>query len=175
MNKSIVSSLILAIAGGLSGCATLPKGASAVTPFQKERYLGKWFEVARFDFSFEKNLNQTSAEYVALENGKISVTNRGYDTVKNRWKEAHGSAKFRGSDTVAELKVSFFGPFYGAYNVIALDPDYKYALVAGSSTEYLWILSREKTIPDSIKTRYLDLAKSIGYDLSKLIWVKHDQ
>lgn len=175
MNKTILSMLVFAFAWIFTGCATLPKGASAVTPFQKEKYLGKWFEVARFDFSFEKNMNNTSAEYVALGNGKIGVTNRGYDTVKNRWKEANGTAKFRGSDTVAELKVSFFGPFYGAYNVIALDAEYKYALVAGSSTEYLWILSREKTIPDSIKTRYLDLAKSIGYDLSKLIWVKQDQ
>jgi apolipoprotein D and lipocalin family protein len=76
---------------------------------------------------------------------------------------------------VGELKVSFFGPFYGAYNIIALDPDYKYALITGSSTKYLWILSREKTIPDDVKQNYLAAAESLGYDTRKLIRVEHNQ
>jgi apolipoprotein D and lipocalin family protein len=72
------------------------------------------------------------------------------------------------------LKVSFFGPFYSGYNVIAIDSDYKYALVAGASLKYLWILSREKTIPNNIKENYLQKAERIGYNISDLVWVKHE-
>ena len=84
-------------------------------------------------------------------------------------------AKFRGNKNTAALKVSFFGPFYSGYNVIALDDDYKYALVAGKSLKYLWILSREKAIPENIKTAYLKIAQDIGYNTSKLIWVEHNK
>ena len=71
--------------------------------------------------------------------------------------------------------MSFFGPFYSGYNVIALDKDYKHALVAGKSLKYLWILSRKKSIPDSIKSKYLQIAQDVGYDTSKLIWVEHNK
>ncbi|MBN1647982.1 MAG: lipocalin family protein [Spirochaetales bacterium] len=158
----------------LGGCASIPKGASAVQDFEKEKYLGKWYEIARFDFVFEKNLNNTTAEYTVLANGLIGVTNRGYDYVKGRWKEARGKARFRGPETIAELGVSFFGPFYTGYNVIALDKEYRYALVAGRNTDYLWILSRTPTIPENIKVAYLELVRSIGYDTDRLIWVEHN-
>lgn len=165
--------MILALT--LFGCNTIPENASAVQPFYKSRYLGKWYEIARFDFRFERNLSNTTAEYTLNENGSIKVTNRGYNVLSKEWKQAVGKAKFVKSDTIAMLKVSFFGPFYGGYNVLALDPDYKYALVCGSSLDYLWILSREKNIPDNIKTDYLALAKKIGFDTDKLLWVQHDQ
>lgn len=158
-----------------SGCSSIPKGAAAVSNLNKAKYLGKWYEIARFDFSFEKNLNNTTAEYTIREDGYIGVLNKGYNHKKNKWKEARGRARFRGSGTIGELEVSFFGPFYGAYNIIALDPDYKYALIAGSSTKYLWILSREKTIPDEIKQNYLTAAEAAGYDTDRLIWVEHNQ
>lgn len=96
-------------------------------------------------------MNNTTAEYTLRNDGKIKVTNRGYDYEQKEWKEAIGKAKFVGVDTIAMLKVSFFGPFYSGYNVIAIDTEYKYALVCGASFDYLWILSREKTIPDAIK------------------------
>lgn len=155
-------------------CATLPKGVPVIEKFEKERYLGKWFEVARFDFTFERNLNNTTAEYTLREDGKIAVKNRGYNYVTKKWQEAKGKARFRGEETKAELEVSFFGPFYGAYNVIALDKDYKYALVAGSSLKYLWILSRTKAIPEEVKKGYLNIAEALGYDINKLIWVEQD-
>ena len=158
-----------------SGCATIPKGVSAVDSLDKARYLGKWYEIARFDFSFEKNLNNTTAEYTLRKDGYITVLNKGYNYKKNKWESAQGKARFKGADTVGELEVSFFGPFYGGYNIIALDPDYTYALIAGSSTKYLWILAREKTIPDAIKQSYLSIAESAGYDTEKLIWVEHNQ
>jgi len=157
------------------GCATMPKGATAVQNFEKEKYLGTWYEIARFDFRFERDLNNTSAEYSILENGNIGVVNKGYNFKKNEWKEARGQARFRGKDSVGELEVSFSGPFYSAYNILALDDEYRYALVAGKSTEYLWILSREKRIPDEIKQKYLHIAEALGYDLSELIWVEHDK
>ena len=92
---------------------------------------------------------------------------------KKEWKEATGKAKFTGNDNVAKLKVSFFGPFYAGYNVIAIDKDYKYALVAGQSLKYLWILSREKTIPLKVKENYLQIAQKAGYDTTDLLWVEH--
>lgn len=172
----IIPITILAVAGVavLSACSTIPKGAQAVKPFDKSRYLGKWYEIARFDFRFERNMNNTTAEYSLNEDGTIRVVNSGYDTTKNEWKKATGKAKFRGDPNVAELKVSFFGPFYSPYNVIALDPEYKYALVAGKNLKYLWILSREKAIPENIKQEYVKLAEEIGFNTADLIWVEHD-
>lgn len=103
------------------------------------------------------------------------MDNKGFNTETNEWKQAIGKAKFAGDKDVAMLKVSFFGPFYSGYNVIALDEDYKYALVAGKNLKYLWILSRETTIPDDVKQHYLKTAESIGYKTSDLIWVVHDK
>jgi apolipoprotein D and lipocalin family protein len=95
--------------------------------------------------------------------------------VTKKWQEANGKARFKGSDTRAELEVSFFGPFYAAYNVVALDKDYKYALVAGSSLKYLWILSRTKTIPEDVRKNYLNIAIALGYDINNLMWIEHNQ
>ncbi len=158
-----------------ASCSTIPKGVTAVDEFQKEKYLGKWYEIARFDFKFEKGLNNTTAEYSLRNDGKIKVTNRGYDYEKKVWKEAVGKAKFVQSDEIAKLKVSFFGPFYAGYNVIAIDEQYQYALVAGQSFDYLWILSRTPVIPDAIKQQYLQKAQDLGFDTSQLIWVEHNQ
>jgi apolipoprotein D and lipocalin family protein len=160
---------------GLSSCATIPDGAVAVKPFVKERYLGKWYEIARIDFKYEKDLTNTTAEYSLNDNGTIKVDNQGYNTKKGEWKQAIGKAKFVGEENIAKLKVSFFGPFYSGYNVIAIDDEYRYALIAGESTKYLWILSRESTIPVEIKDRYLKIAEKIGYNTTNLLWVKHDK
>lgn len=158
-----------------SSCNSIPKDAKAVTDFKVDNYLGVWYEIARFDFRFEKNLDNVSAQYSLNDKGNIRVFNSGFDTVKKEWKKAEGVAKFRGKKDVAELKVSFFGPFYSGYNIIALDDEYQYALVAGKNLDYLWILSRTKTIPEDVKSNYLKLATEIGYDTSKLIWVNHDR
>jgi apolipoprotein D and lipocalin family protein len=161
----------------LNSCAsrTIPEKAVAVNNFEIDKYLGKWYEIARLDFKFEKGLNNTTAEYSLREDGKINVDNKGYDIKKDKWKQSVGKAKFVGSENVAMLKVSFFGPFYAGYNVLAIDKDYKYALVSGDSLDYLWILSREKTIPDSIKEAYLKQAQEIGYNTDNLIWIEHNK
>lgn len=173
---------ILAVAGAAAfvgssfiSCVGIPEGATAVKNFNSDRYLGKWYEIARFDFRFEKNMDNTTAQYSKNPDGSIKVLNKGYDYVKNKWKTAEGKAKFVGDPTEARLKVSFFGLFYSGYNVIELDPDYKYALVAGNSLKYLWILSRTKTIPEDVKQRYLQKAKSLGYKTEDMVWPKHDR
>lgn len=152
----------------------IPKGAKAVENFDSNKYLGKWYEIARFDFRFEKNLDNTTAQYELNESGNIKVTNRGYNYVKKEWKQSVGEAKFVGDKKTARLKVSFFKPIWAGYNVIDLDEDYKYALIAGNNLDYLWILSREKTIPESFKQRFLEKAQKLGYKTENLIWVKHD-
>lgn len=158
-----------------NSCATIPKGATAVSPFNIDKYTGKWYEIARFDFRFERNLDNTTAEYSPNDDGTIRVVNRGYNYVTNEWKQATGKAKFRGDSDTGTLKVSFFGPFYSPYNIIALDSHYQYALVAGKNLKYMWILSRTVTIPEDIKKEYLEIAEDIGYDISGLIWVEHDK
>ena len=171
--KSVIA--IILFSAILSGCAvTIPNGAQAVTPFESDKYLGKWYEIARFDFRFEKNMNNVTATYSLKDNGDINVLNKGYDTIKKKWKTANGKAKFVQSPDIARLKVSFFGPFYSGYNVIEIDEDYKYALVAGDNLKYLWILSRITSIPENIKQKYLQTAQSIGYDTNNLIWVEHN-
>ncbi|WP_295794606.1 lipocalin family protein [Mucilaginibacter sp.] len=164
-----------AVALKLSSCVSIPKGTKAVKPFYKDKYLGKWYEIARLDFKYEKNLNNVTATYTLRGDGLIRVDNRGYDFVNNKWKQSVGKAKFVGDPNTGRLQVSFFGPFYAGYNVIAIDDNYKYALIAGNNLNYLWILSREKTIPEAIKSDYLEKAKSIGYDVSKLVWDQHDR
>ena len=163
---------LLGLALLLSGCVGIPDGITPVTGFQVERYLGKWYEVARLDHSFERGLEQVTAEYSPRDDGDIRVINRGYNTAKQQWEEAEGRAKFVGAKDVGQLKVSFFGPFYGGYNVIALDDDYKYALVSGPNRDYLWILSRTPTIPDAVKQDYLNIARGLGFQVDQLVWVK---
>ena len=112
------------------------------------------------------SLEQVTATYGARSDGGISVVNRGYDPVKKRWNESDGKAYFTGAPTTAALKVSFFGPFYGGYNVIRLDDDYQYALVSGPNRDYLWILSRGS------KQDYLNTARELGFDVDRLVWIR---
>lgn len=174
-NKILVVACSLGFLALLNSCASIPKKAKAVENFSVAQYLGTWYEIARFDFRFEKGLDNVSAQYSLNQKGNVIVLNSGYNYKKEEWKKAEGLAKFRGDKNFAALKVSFFGPFYSGYNVVSLDENYQYALVAGKNLDYLWILSRTKNIPEEVKTNFLKIAKEIGYDTSKLIWVKHDR
>ncbi len=157
----------------LAGCASIPKNAQAVTDFRLSRYVGTWYEIARTDNKYEKNLDNVSATYT-LQTGGIKVENKGYDESAKEWKTVEGKASFRGDNSVGELKVSFFGPYYSGYNIVRLSEDYSYAMVTGESTDYLWILSREKTIPKDVLDDFLATAKQIGVDTDNLIWVRQD-
>jgi len=158
----------------LCGCVGIPANVKPVENFKLERYLGKWYEIARLDHSFERGLTRVTAEYSLWDDGGVRVMNRGYSAIENRWKEAEGKAYFvRGSDQ-GYLKVSFFGPFYGAYIVFELDhKNYQYSLVCGPDKSYLWILARAPDLDQEIKNRLIEKAAAVGFDISKLIFVDH--
>ena len=159
----------------LAGCGQIPDGVEAVGGFDAERYLGRWYEIARLDHRFERGLDSISATYTARADGGIDVLNRGYDRAAGEWREARGRARFVGPRDVAMLEVSFFGPFYGGYNVVALDPDYQLALVAGPTRKYLWILARQPDPPREAVERFVQRAGEFGFDTDALIWVSHGQ
>jgi apolipoprotein D and lipocalin family protein len=159
----------------LFGCSQIPEGAVPIKPFDTKKYLGKWYEIARLDYRFERNMNNVTATYSLSNDGTIKVENSGYDFFDKEWRKAVGKAKLAGRPDEARLKVSFFGPFYAGYNIIAIDEDYTYAMVAGKNLDYLWILSRDTQIPEKIKTNYLKRAKEIGYNIDALIWVEHSK
>ena len=165
----------IAVALTLVACKspTPPKGVKPVSDFNASRYLGKWYEIARLENRFEKGMEQVTATYGLRSDGGITVLNRGYDPIKNRWKESEGKAYFTGAPTTAALKVSFFGPFYGGYNVIKLDKDYQHVLVSGPNRDYLWILSRSTTLPETVKQDFLATARELGFPVQQLVWVKH--
>lgn len=171
----LASAAITAVAFSLSSCVSIPKGAKAISPFRKEKYLGRWYEIARLDFKFEKGLDQVTATYSLNDDNTIRVNNKGYSAKEQKWKESVGKAKLTGNGSEGRLKVSFFGPFYAGYNVIAIDPEYRNAMVAGNNLKYLWLLSREKTMPEDIKTNYLAQASALGYDVKQLVWTKQNR
>lgn len=157
----------------LAGCTGVPDGAQPVRGFELQRYLGTWVEVARLDHRFERGLVDVSATYRLNDDGSVAVLNRGWDPSQGAWKQAEGVARFIGDPQTASLKVSFFGPFYGGYHVIALDPGYRWAMVIGPTTDYLWILAREPTLDAGVRERLLAQARALGVDTGGLIWVEH--
>lgn len=171
-----ISAALLALALlALSGCSHAPpQGVAVVTPFELERYLGTWYEIARLDHSFERGLSNVHAVYSQRPDGSVEVINRGYDDARGAWQEAVGTARFIGPEDVGSLKVSFFGPFYGGYHIVALDrQDYRWAMVMGPDRDYLWILARDKHLPDDVRVQLMRQAAALGVDVSQLIWVGH--
>lgn len=159
----------------LSGCVGIPENVRPVDNFKLERYLGKWYEIARLDHSFERGLSRVSAEYSLREDGGVKVLNRGYSAADNKWKEAEGKAYFVKGTELGYLKVSFFGPFYGSYIVCELDREnYQYSLVSGPDTSYLWILARTPQLHETTKSMLVEKAAALGFDTSKLIFVSQD-
>jgi len=152
----------------------LPEGLEPVQGFELERYLGKWYEIARLDHSFERGLEQVTAEYKKRQDGGISVLNRGYDPEKERWEQAQGKAYFMEEESLGRLKVSFFGPFYGGYNIIALDDEYRWSMVAGPDRSYLWILAREPALPAETLQHLVNKAEALGFDTNALIYPQTD-
>ena len=170
MNKLFIGLVLL-----LTGCAGIPENVKPVDHFQPKKYLGKWYEIARLDHSFERGLTRVTADYSLRDDGGLRVINRGYSAKENKWKEAEGKAYFvKGSDQ-GYLKVSFFGPFYGSYIVFELDHEnYEYSLVCGPDKSYLWILARGPKIKEDIKNILIAKAAALGLDTNKLIFVDHD-
>lgn len=172
MNKIVWALIALTAALYLTGCSKKPDDINPVKNFQAEKYLGTWYEIARLDNRFEKGLTHVSATYGLRDDGGISVLNRGYSSKSNEWKESLGKAYFVEDKNTAYLKVSFFGPFYGAYVVFDLDEKYQYSLVSGGDKSYFWLLARTPTIPSDVKARLLEKANALGFDTTKLVFVE---
>lgn len=167
--------ILILMSFSLIGCTGLPDGVEPVKGFDKSRYLGKWYEIARLDHSFERGLSKVTAEYELLDDGGIEVTNKGYSSEDEEWKEAVGKASFVGDENVGHLKVSFFGPFYSSYAVFGLDhEDYQYAFISGYDTSYLWLLSRSPKVSNEVKENFIQKASDLGFKTDDLIFVSHD-
>jgi apolipoprotein D and lipocalin family protein len=164
--------IIMATAAILSGCTGIPSGIRVVESFDVQRYQGTWYEIARLDHRFERGLTHVSATYEPKDDGGVKVENRGYDTKNGRWKHIRGRAYPLGAKGEGRLKVSFFGPFYGTYNIIALDHEgYSYAMVCGPSRDYLWILAREPSLPSGVAASLVSKAREFGFLTDNLIFV----
>lgn len=138
-----------------------------VLNFDLNKYLGKWYEIARLPASFEKNLIEVTATYSIMKNGKVKVENAGINNKTSKAKKAIGKAKIAKTQDIGYLKVSFFGPFYADYIILELDSDYQYAMVA-SSKKYLWILSRTPKLDKEIMDKLIEKARSLGFEIDKL-------
>ncbi|ABX48710.1 lipocalin family protein [Shewanella baltica] len=159
----------------LSGCLGMPKLVQPVNDFELNKYLGKWYEIARLDHSFERGLSQVSAEYSLKDDGGVMVINSGFSAAKNEWKEAEGKAYFVNGDSEGYLKVSFFGPFYGSYVVFELDHEnYQYAFISGPDTDYLWLLAKTPTVPPEVLQKFVEMSKARGFDTDSLIYVQQE-
>lgn len=159
----------------LAGCSYTPEAVQPVENFQLDRYLGTWYEIVRLDHTFERGLSHVSASYSTRDDGGIDVINRGYDANKQRWKEATGRAYFVDRPSVGRLKVTFFWPFYGGYNVIELDPEYRHALVVGPNRKYLWVLSRTRQLDQQVLDGLILKAEKLGFATDQLIHVEQEE
>ncbi len=165
--------LILALFFVLSACAGIPESIQPIDNFDVNRYLGKWYEIARLDNRFERGLKQITAEYSLRDDGGVNVLNSGVNIESGQREYARGKAYYTDKPDVGSLKVSFFGPFYGGYHIVELDKDnYQYSLIAGSDRDYLWILARQPTLDESILQKLKARAQSLGFDTDKLIYPK---
>jgi apolipoprotein D and lipocalin family protein len=159
----------------LTGCTGIPEGIKAVDGFEVNRYLGTWYEIARLDHRFERGLVNISATYTLREDGGVDVLNKGWDINSGEWHEARGKAYLVEQADKGRLKVSFFGPFYGGYNIIELDKkSYSYSMITGPDRSYLWILSRTKQLPEATLQALIKRAGELGFETDKLIFTKQD-
>ncbi len=174
--KPIKVATMLLITLLLSGCLGVPNNIQPVKNFDVDRYVGKWYEIARMDHSFERGLSQVTAEYRKRNDGGITVINRGFSDEDQTWDQAEGKAYFVEDDSTGYLKVAFFWPFYAAYVVYELDQEnYQYAFVTGPKKSYVWFLSRTPQVSPELKQRFIQQAQTLGFDTRALIWVDQSQ
>lgn len=170
MKKTFLSALFM---GMCMATSAQQINNSTITSFDLDRYLGKWYEIARYDHTFERDLVGTTAEYSLRKDGKIKVLNSGHlDSLDGPYKESVGKAKLNSNGKPGQLRVSFFGPFYVDYYILDLAPDYSYSVVGSSSPKYLWILSRTPKLSAQTTAKILNNLQQRGYNTSKLIWVE---
>lgn len=174
MVKKVYSILIYAFLIPLSSCLHYGKAQNmkTVENVDLKRYMGVWYEIARFDHSFERGLVGVKATYSLKSNGKVTVINQGYkDSLTGKLKQAKGFATIPNPNETGRLKVYFFWPFGGEYLILDLDENYQYALIGTSSKKYLWILCRTPQIDEKVYLKLIEKANSLGFDTTKLIKV----
>ena len=179
-NWSVSLILLSVIISGLfTGCSGQKQmiDNSVVKELDLRKYLGTWYEIARYDHRFERDLVGVTANYSMCPDDKIKVVNSGYkNTLDGEYSEAIGKAKIPDPENEpAKLKVSFFWIFYGDYYVLELDKDYQWAVIGSSTDKYLWILSRTPQMAPEIYTDLLKRIADRGYDTSALIKVKQKE
>jgi len=169
--KMVLITLILATLVGSVLCAPNNRciDRTTVSSLDLQRFMGRWYEIARYDHRFERNLEAVSTDYSLLPNGRIEVVNRGVDSRTGREKVARGKARL--TDQTGRLRVSFFWFFYSDYNILAVAPDYSWALIGSKSPDYLWILSRTPHLPALTLREILHQAEQRGYSTTSLIFV----
>jgi apolipoprotein D and lipocalin family protein len=170
--------LLLSLFLLLTACMGVPENVKVVESVNASQYLGTWYEIARMDHSFERGLEKITATYTEKEDGGIKVVNRGFNVESKAWQEAEGKAYFvdppnADKTNTGKLKVSFFGPFYGAYNIIELEENYQHVMICGPDKSYFWILSRTPQLAEPIKQELVTKAKALGFATDKLIYVTH--
>ena len=163
---------VIAMCFSLFGCLGSPEGVEPVKGFELDRYLGRWYEIARLDHSFERGMDFVTAEYSLREDGGVRVMNSGRSGGLGETSEAEGRAYFVEDGGTGYLKVSFFGPFFGSYVIFDLDDNYQHAFVAGNNTEYLWLLARTPQVTDEVMERFLSQSSALGFDTQSLIYVE---
>lgn len=161
-----VVALMLMLLFSCSSTATVNN--SVVKSVDMDKYLGKWYEIARMDHRFERDMSHCTAMYLLNDDGTIKIVNQGLK--KGKWKTSIGKAKR--TERPGVLRVSFFGPFYSDYRIMMIAPDYSYALIGGSSGDYLWILSRTPQLKKEVRQQLVSEARKRGYQTDKLIWVQ---
>lgn len=157
----------------LGGCSKSYPPLETVKQVDIERYTGRWYEIARYDHSFERGCSNVTATYTLQKDGKIGVLNR-CTTEEEGIKEANGVA-YATDESNSKLKVSFFRPFYGDYWILMLDEGYSYAVIGEPSREYLWILSRRPMLEPEIRASILAELPELGYDSASLIWTEQER
>lgn len=166
---------MIAAAMLLSACVGVPDGITPVTNFERDRYLGKWYEVARLENRFEAGMSQVTATYSLNDDGSVAVLNRGFVDAEGSWTEAEGVAKFVDNDDLGHLKVSFFGPFYSSYVVFELAEDYSHSFVTSRDKSYLWLLSRTPIADDALKQHFVARARELGFAADEIMFIDQSQ
>jgi len=172
ISAAILVTLLFSMGYLMFGKLGIPEGMSAVKPFDIKRFEGTWYEVARLDHGFEKNMTHVSYTYTAKESGGFQVDNKAFDTKSGQWQTSEGKGDLIADPNEGRLKISYFGPFYGSFNIIALDQDrYEWAMATGPNARYFWILSRQKTLDNHVMQDLVRKAVGMGFKLERMIQV----
>lgn len=175
-NLLVILAVAVTFSGFFTACKTTQTtvDTSTIKQLDLDRYLGTWFEIARFDHSFERGLVGVTANYSYRDDGKIKVVNAGYkNSLDGPYSEAVGKAKQPNPQkNPGKLKVAFFWIFYADYFILELDENYQWVLIGSSSDKYLWILSRTPQLEQETLDHILKKATERGYNTEKLIWVE---